>query len=125
MASELGITNGHAARMRFSRFKQTMEGGQPTRKPRAESHKQRKSKLDKRRKGDKGKVQAPVKAEQASDAMEWDREVSVKSEYSVKQEPADSGFAMSGYGMPDQQGETDYYVDPSTLGKRSLKVEEQ
>ena len=35
MASELGITNGHAARMRFSRFKQHMEGVPSTpRKPR-------------------------------------------------------------------------------------------
>ena len=35
VASDLDITNGHAARMRFSRFKQQMEGIQPPRrKPR-------------------------------------------------------------------------------------------
>ncbi len=35
MAGNLDITNGHAARMRFSRFKQQMEGIQPPpRKPR-------------------------------------------------------------------------------------------
>ena len=36
VASQLGITNGHAARMRFSRFKQHMEGVPTTpRKPRS------------------------------------------------------------------------------------------
>lgn len=36
VASQLGITNGHAARMRFSRFKQQMEGIPTTpRKPRS------------------------------------------------------------------------------------------
>lgn len=34
MSSELGITNGHAARMRYSRFKQQMEGNTPVRRAR-------------------------------------------------------------------------------------------
>jgi hypothetical protein len=34
VASELGITNGHAARMRYSRFKQQMEGNTPVRRTR-------------------------------------------------------------------------------------------
>ena len=48
VSDELGITNGHAARMRFSRFKQHMEGVPPTprktpqprsKRPRTEKHK--------------------------------------------------------------------------------------
>jgi hypothetical protein len=34
VSSELGITNGHAARMRYSRFKQQMEGNTPVRRAR-------------------------------------------------------------------------------------------
>lgn len=49
MASNLDITNGHAARMRFSRFRQQMEGIQPPRrKPRTakeESEPNSKSKI--------------------------------------------------------------------------------
>lgn len=37
VADEVGITNGHAARMRFSRFKQQMEGNYPTRRHPRES----------------------------------------------------------------------------------------
>jgi hypothetical protein len=59
VASELDITNGHAARMRFSRFRQHMEGGNPsTRRARPEAQATRKTKLDKRRQraqADKGK----------------------------------------------------------------------
>jgi hypothetical protein len=34
VSTELGITNGHAARMRYSRFKQQMEGNPPVRRAR-------------------------------------------------------------------------------------------
>ncbi|MCJ1284261.1 hypothetical protein MMC26_003592 [Xylographa opegraphella] len=48
VASELDITNGHAARMRFSRFKQHMEGIPPTpRKPRTEPRQHKKAKIEK------------------------------------------------------------------------------
>ena len=48
MASELDITNGHAARMRFSRFKQHMEGIPPApRKPRSEIRPHKKAKVEK------------------------------------------------------------------------------
>ena len=44
----MGITNGHAARMRFSRFKQQMEGIPPApRKPRSAATHQKKPKREK------------------------------------------------------------------------------
>ncbi|KAL8824405.1 MAG: hypothetical protein Q9170_008167 [Blastenia crenularia] len=47
VATELQITNGHAARMRYSRFKQCMEGSTPTtRKPRIPAPRKRKDKSD-------------------------------------------------------------------------------
>ncbi|KAI4171213.1 MAG: hypothetical protein LQ343_004419 [Gyalolechia ehrenbergii] len=47
VANELQITNGHAARMRYSRFKQQMEGTtSTTRKPRVSGPRKRKEKAD-------------------------------------------------------------------------------
>ncbi|MCJ1244217.1 hypothetical protein MMC30_001415 [Trapelia coarctata] len=54
VASDLDITNGHAARMRFSRFKQHMEGVPPTpRKPRSDAGRARKAKAEKTTKKEK------------------------------------------------------------------------
>jgi hypothetical protein len=55
----LDITNGHAARMRFSRFKQHMDGVSPTaRRARIDSHQRKKIKHEKRLKEEEVKKEA-------------------------------------------------------------------
>ena len=123
IASELGITNGHAARMRFSRFKQQMEGLQPTRRPRGENHKQQKAKLEKRRKGDGGEVSTTsIKPESDFNAMAHGKDTKVKSEVKmedlVKEEPEESDYKMSGY-------DSEMGIDPSSLfDHHGIKTEE-
>jgi len=74
VASDLEITNGHAARMRFSRFKQHMEGFPPSpRKPRSDARQHKKAKTEKNAKA----VGKRAKAENST----------MKSE-SVDQQPA-------------------------------------
>ena len=119
VASELGITNGHAARMRFSRFKQTMEGVQPTRRPRAENHKQQKAKLEKRRKGGESEAAANVKKEDPSSVLSPRRERGIKSEEFVKEESVDSDYKMGGY----QTDLGDFHS--SDMGQHVLKAEDQ
>ena len=73
MAGDLEITNGHAARMRFSRFKQHMEGVPPIpRKPRSSGgSRTKKSKAEKSKrekpeeKGKKAKTEKHVKLDPA------------------------------------------------------------
>lgn len=119
VAKELDITNGHAARMRYSRFKQQMEGPtSTTRKPRgAGAPRKRKEKADgaskpaKKRKKD-GESQAKdeepgetqtmtgiepnmssVKTEQVVEPETFTKpEPIVKPEPCVKQEPAEPGL---------------------------------
>ena len=98
MAGDLEITNGHAARMRFSRFKQHMEGvppiprkprssgGSRTKKPKAEKSKREKPE----EKGKKAKTEKHVKLDPAlqikpdPEQMDVDLE---KVEAEVKPEP--------------------------------------
>ena len=95
MADQLDITNGHAARMRYSRFKQQMEGIPPTaRKARTATPRQKKVKSDKPDKKDKDKKQTeehqvPIfKVEKEEDMDEMPGvEPTVKEEYFVKPEP--------------------------------------
>jgi hypothetical protein len=83
VAKNLDITNGHAARMRFSRFKQHMEGT-PTgrRKPRADAQDRRKAKVEKR-----------VKAEASSGG---------EGLVNPKQEPTENNSAVEGQMSLDQ-----------------------
>ena len=86
MASELDITNGHAARMRYSRFKAQMEGKQPApRKPRSSTPRNKKPKPQKPSKAEaKDEGPPPLKAETAQmDGIE----PTVKREPVIKAEP--------------------------------------
>ncbi|KAL9122599.1 MAG: hypothetical protein Q9187_000852 [Circinaria calcarea] len=95
VAGDLDITNGHAARMRFSRFKQHMEGVPPTpRKPRASgSYRQKKAKSEKRT-DDEKKPKTELQQHIKPDPMEIQIDMpemttAVKSECFVKKEAVD------------------------------------
>ncbi len=64
VATQLGITNGHAARMRFSRFKQAMEGVVPAPRKRTTAGSNTSSHRSSRR----VKTEKAIKAEKAADA---------------------------------------------------------
>ena len=77
------ITNGHAARMRYSRFKAQMEGIQTTpRRPRSIASRQKKPRKEKAKSSgstsqEDGGQQQPIKAEarfvtEAMDGVEWE-----------------------------------------------------
>ena len=63
MSTELGITNGHAARMRYSRFKQQMEGNAPVR--RARNPNSKRAPRNKRPKDEDKKTPQTVKSEES------------------------------------------------------------
>ena len=99
VAGSLDITNGHAARMRFSRFKQQMEGVQaPTRKPRASAprSKKEKQKQDKVTKPDKptdDEASPSVKPEPEDGAEPMHGvEQTVKTSPQIKPEPKEEIF---------------------------------
>ena len=129
VANEINITNGHAARMRFSRFKQHMEGAVPsTRKPR-ETHQQKKVKTQKKSKREEGgnDAKSKVKAEgsagdEAVSGEGGDRDMDegmamkneegvtikqegyVKDEFSIKEEAMDEEVPehrFAGFGISD------------------------
>ena len=98
VAADNGVTNGHAARMRFSRFKQQMEGTYPTRRtPKDASDsagtkkgktpgERRAKKLDKRRKsGTKND------REDGEDARVKEEDDDDEEEGGVKLEPMEDG----------------------------------
>ena len=91
MASDLEITNGHAARMRFSRFKQHMEGIPPTpRKPRSESHQHKKAKTEKSSKavGKRAKAESSIaKSESMEQQPLANIEGDITNEFNAKKEP--------------------------------------
>ncbi|KAF6232264.1 hypothetical protein HO173_009647 [Letharia columbiana] len=115
VADQLDITNGHAARMRYSRFKQQMEGVAPApRKARAAVPRQRTSKPDK---SDKNKTQTEehqgtvfkADKEENMDAMSG-VEQTVKAEHFVKPEPeikAELGGEEDGTWSPDGSADAD------------------
>ncbi|KAL1984475.1 hypothetical protein VTN96DRAFT_9074 [Rasamsonia emersonii] len=88
VASQLDISNGHAARMRFSRFRQHMEGiptvprAQRPKKPTKES-----SKLGKFAKGDLSEKENPKKRPAPDFIKEEQREPSLQMSPLVKREP--------------------------------------
>ena len=110
MAADLDITNGHAARMRFSRFKQHMEGVPPTpRKPRASGgHRQKKAKhgktvddekkpkseLDQYVKSDPGQMTDP------GDSPFGNPDPFVKAERTDNDGVAGISLSGNGYGVP-------------------------
>ena len=102
VAGQLDITNGHAARMRFSRFKQQMEGIPPApRKPRSAVPRNKKPKLQK-----------PPKPEPRDDASLLVKaktepmhgiESTIKPEPFIKEEPDQR------YGGPSLEPNVDVY----------------
>ncbi|MCJ1295472.1 hypothetical protein MMC34_007035 [Xylographa carneopallida] len=91
VASDLEITNGHAARMRFSRFKQHMEGVPPTsRKPRSEARQNKKAKTEKNTKtvGKRAKAEnAAMKSESMDHQPLANIQGQAANEVSAKEEP--------------------------------------
>ena len=93
VANGNGITNGHAARMRYSRFKAQMEGlPATTRKPRVAVPRQRKSKSDKSANVDKNPTPAtePIIRGESRLKMENENQIGPMEgiEPTVKLEPA-------------------------------------
>ena len=107
MAKELEITNGHAARMRFSRFRQHMEGSATMSRKRVSPSSEPKTKRTKSTKSDEkqSKAERTSKREAASNDIKADPRVNslrsmstssrVKPEPVVKSEPGD--FGMLGF----------------------------
>ena len=120
VAGDLEITNGHAARMRFSRFKQHMEGVPPTpRKPRSsgggrpkkpKAEKSKKEKPEAKVKKDKTEKQQQVKVDPALEGLQIKpdpeqmdvdprkAEAAVKPEPVFKQETLDHAELGSPFG---------------------------
>ena len=90
VAGELDITNGHAARMRFSRFKQQMEGVAPApRKARAVGDHKKKDKPEKLPKPNKKqKKEGNKQLKDDADSPMGESEPMAGIEPTVKSEPA-------------------------------------
>lgn len=88
MAGQLDITNGHAARMRFSRFKQQMEGIPPApRKPRSAVPRNKKPKPQKAPKSEpKSSDDTPAAVKEEPIPMDG-IEPTIKPEPVIKEEP--------------------------------------
>ena len=130
VADQLDITNGHAARMRYSRFKQQMEGVGPSpRKARTAAPRQRKAKPDKSDKKDKNQAEEhqgtifKVEKQEPMDEMSMSGvEPNVKEEQFVKPEPvikAEFGGEEDGTWSPDESadvgGMQHMYPDPAAF----------
>ena len=91
MASDLEITNGHAARMRFSRFKQHMEGVPPTpRKPRSDARPPKKAKTEKNAKavGKRAKAENSTMISESMDKQPaTDLQDDISNGFNAKEEP--------------------------------------
>ncbi|OTA65226.1 hypothetical protein K449DRAFT_263832 [Hypoxylon sp. EC38] len=82
------ITNGHAARMRYSRFRSALLGLEPTRRNRTS---QPKSRISKPRKGSKGKKDDSVKSESTPDPSGPQESFEISAPR-IKQEHSQYGF---------------------------------
>lgn len=110
VAGQLDITNGHAARMRFSRFKQQMEGVPVSpRKPRATAPRQKRAKPDK-----------PDKS--ASAEKEAKQEPQLDPQPSVKAESGDALEPMEGV-EPTVKVETIIKSEPGIIPEPVVKAE--
>ncbi|KAI9784687.1 MAG: hypothetical protein M1816_000752 [Peltula sp. TS41687] len=94
VAAQLNITNGHAARMRFSRFKQAMEGVVPAPRRRTTGGSSRPRKVvksergpGKRRASDNIKSETPAEAPSASRVKDEPTEVDTTSYPSSSTDP--------------------------------------
>ena len=148
MAGNLSITNGHAARMRFSRFKQQMEGVPPSpRKPRSAATDHKKPKREKakpkREMEPKKSKKLPIKPEPRDDIAQLAAESIVHPAAFVKDEPIEEVYAPrvgsvgsmewmehrqhppQDFLMPYQEEEVDYqYPEPSLVKQEpSVKAE--
>ena len=122
VADSLDITNGHAARMRFSRFKQQMEGIPTTpRKPRPSAPRRKKPKpedMPKPAVQPKPERQTLIKAENREDGEQMDGvEMTVKPEPKVKNEPTEeiSGNDSAGSPSLDLEDMSGLSMDPRML----------
>lgn len=82
------ITNGHAARMRYSRFRSSLLGIEPQRRNRNTNNKNKvtKSKKEPKSKKEKEESVKPDHPNAASNARQGDSKASIKTETTVKQE---------------------------------------
>ena len=119
----MDITNGHAARMRYSRFKQQMEGVPPaSRKARAAVTRQRKARSDKSDKKDKKQTEEhqgtvfKVEKEEPMDEMSG-VEPSVKEEHAFKPEPV----IKAEFGGEDGTWSPDGSVDAGAMQQMPLE----
>ncbi|KAL8869604.1 MAG: hypothetical protein Q9174_004152 [Haloplaca sp. 1 TL-2023] len=106
VADELEITNGHAARMRYSRFKQQMEGYVPQqRKPREQKRKEKAEAAaakaaKKQKKNDQSEVSNTSNEASASTSGSGSAAGNSKIEDSVKRE----SLGMSGLSIKKEEG---------------------
>ena len=113
MAGQLDITNGHAARMRFSRFKQQMEGIPPApRKPRTttpRSKKPKPEKVPKLERRSKEEEHHPIKAETEATTESMDGiETTVEPPSVIKEESLENADeALSSVDSGPYAGEVD------------------
>ncbi|KAL6720268.1 hypothetical protein ACLMJK_002189 [Lecanora helva] len=107
VANEIGITNGHAARMRYSRLKAQMEG-QPaaSRTSKAAVPRKRKAKADK----------GTNKAETSHEVQQQQGEASIERSHGVKAESQDSTEPMRAIGSSPE-------TEPVVKKEPMIKVE--
>ncbi|MCJ1462302.1 hypothetical protein MMC07_000902 [Pseudocyphellaria aurata] len=145
VAENLGITNGHAARMRFSRFKQQMEGVAPSpRKPRSAVAHDKKPKREKakpkREVEPKENSQPLVKPEVRGDIEEMAEHPVIHPAALVKDEPIEEeydphlghpewteshGHPQQDFLVPYQEDEVHYsYPEPPQVEREpNVKIE--
>jgi hypothetical protein len=135
VAGNLEITNGHAARMRFSRFKQQMEGIQPPprkprtgvayKKPAKEKPKPKskpKAKAEKMPKKEKNEINpkmecqdVPMDDQERSISNLYDQDT-IKALPRLKDEPLENGY-------PENVGNMDWVsLDPGRYPEQEHKV---
>ena len=127
VADSLEITNGHAARMRFSRFKQQMEGIPTTpRKPRPSAPRRKKAKPEsapKKIAQPKLEQQSLIKVENRENGDEMNGvEVGIKPEPRVKTESTEEDTGIESAGSPSMELED---MSGLSMDPRSLPEEAQ
>lgn len=97
------ITNGHAARMRYSRFKAALLGLEPQKRNRTNANKSRVTKSKKEGKGRKVKDGDNIKEDpdsRESGAQETAKVESPRIKQEMSQPPPDNGVLNSTFGVP-------------------------
>ena len=110
VAGQLGITNGHAARMRYSRFKQAMEGVVPAPRKRAgvsgarprRVKTEKTGKVENEKNGCIGNIKTETREAQepsVETAKTTTMTTTITTPFAVKSEPVDAMDAMDAPGM--------------------------